>query len=56
MKMKFDVPDAIPQDRLSRIVWHSIRGWNTPYPAVKRALFTPGSLNLEDDERDEAGR
>jgi len=51
MKMRFDVPDAAPSDRLNRILWHQVRGWNTRYPGVKRAAFAPLSLELEDDER-----
>ena len=51
MKMRFDVPDAAPSDRLNRILWHQVRGWKTPYPGVKRGAFTPLSLELDDDER-----
>ena len=51
MKMRFDVPDAAPSDRLNRILWHQVRGWKTPYPGVKRAAFAPLSLELDDDER-----
>ena len=51
MKMRFEVPDAAPSDRLNRILWHQVRGWKTPYPGVKRAAFTPLSLELDDDER-----
>lgn len=51
MKMRFDVPDAAPSDRLNRILWRQVRGWKTPYPGVKRAAFAPLSLELDDDER-----
>ncbi|MCC6859071.1 MAG: bifunctional YncE family protein/alkaline phosphatase family protein [Bryobacterales bacterium] len=50
-RMNFDVPDAAPTERLNRIVWHSLRGWNVPYPAPKRAVFAPLSLDLDDEER-----
>jgi hypothetical protein len=51
MKMRFDVPDAAPTERLNRILWHAARGWATPYPGVRRAAFAPLSLDLDDDER-----
>jgi len=51
MKMRFDVPDAAPSERLNRILWHSVRGWNTPYPAVRRAAFAPLSLDVDDNDR-----
>lgn len=54
MKMRFDVPDAAPTDKLNRILWGQVRGWNVPYPKVKRGMFTPLSAELEDDEREEA--
>ena len=54
MRMRFAVPDAAPTDRLNRILWHVQRGWQTPYPGVKQALFAPLSTDLEDDEREEA--
>jgi DNA-binding beta-propeller fold protein YncE len=38
-KMDFSVYDRIDEDALNRILWHSIKGANTPYPApVRRAL------------------
>src|SRR5262249_40176765 len=35
-RMRFDIPDAAPSDRLNRILWHEEKGWNRPYPGVKR--------------------
>jgi YVTN family beta-propeller protein len=52
-KMRFDVPDAAPTDRLNAILWGVTRGWTTPYPAVRRAVFTPPAVDLTDDEREE---
>ena len=52
-RMRFDVPDAAPSDELNRILWHDVRGWRTPYPAVRHALFFPMSVDLSDDEREE---
>jgi len=50
-KMRWDVPDAVPSDRLNRILWHATRGWNTPFPGTRQAVFAPLSLDLDDDER-----
>jgi YVTN family beta-propeller protein len=52
-RMRFDIPDAAPTDRLNRILWHEARGWQTPFPGVRRALFFPLSRDLADDEREE---
>ena len=51
MKMRFDVPDAVPTARLNRILWGQIKGWRTPYPGVRTAVFAP--LAVEDDEGDD---
>lgn len=51
MRMRFEVPDAAPTERLNRILWHQVRGWNTAYPGARNAVFAPLSLDLEDDER-----
>jgi hypothetical protein len=53
LKMRFDVPDAAPTERLNRIVWGLVRGWERPYPAVRKAVFTPFAVDLDDDEREE---
>jgi hypothetical protein len=50
-KMRFDVPDAAPTDKLNRILWHDVRGWNVAYPGVKRAVFAPLSVDIDDDDR-----
>jgi len=52
-RMRLDVPDAAPSDLLNRILWHDARGWDTPFPGVRRSLFFPLSLDLADDEREE---
>jgi YVTN family beta-propeller protein len=52
-RMRFDAPDAAPSERLNRILWHDARGWKTPYPAVKRSLFFPLSIDIADEDRDE---
>ena len=52
-RMRFDVPDAAPTERLNRILWGMVKGWKAPYPGVRRAAFTPLGTDLEDDEREE---
>ncbi|MBS1877171.1 MAG: bifunctional YncE family protein/alkaline phosphatase family protein [Acidobacteria bacterium] len=51
-KMNWSVPDAIPTERLNRIVWGAVKGWQTPYPAVRRAVFAPLALEREEDDDD----
>jgi hypothetical protein len=34
-KMNFSEPDAAPEDLLNRVIWHSVKGYNTPYPTLK---------------------
>jgi hypothetical protein len=52
-RMSFDGPDEAPSDALNRILWHDAKGWGTPYPAVKRSLFFPMSVDIADEDRDE---
>ncbi|MBA3440868.1 MAG: bifunctional YncE family protein/alkaline phosphatase family protein [Pyrinomonadaceae bacterium] len=51
LRMRFDVPDAVPTERLNRILWHQVKGWKTPYPGAKQGVFAPLAVDLEDDER-----
>ncbi|MEP7273996.1 MAG: bifunctional YncE family protein/alkaline phosphatase family protein [Acidobacteriota bacterium] len=51
MKMRFDVPDAAPTETLNRIVWRQVRGKHVPYPRVKRSVFAPMAVELDDDDR-----
>jgi hypothetical protein len=48
---KWKEPDAAPSDRLNRILWHAVRGWNVPYPGTRQAIFAPLSLDIDDDDR-----
>jgi hypothetical protein len=50
-RMNFTVPDAAPSDELNRILWHAARGWDIPYPEVRRGPFlpTPGQLAHKDE-------
>lgn len=52
IRMRFDTPDAAPTQRLNRILWHQVRGWKTPYPGVKRSVFAPLAVDIEDEDRD----
>lgn len=52
LRMRFDVPDAAPTERLNRIVWGLVRGWRQPYPAVRTAAFSPYAVDIEDDDRE----
>jgi hypothetical protein len=49
-KMRWDIPDAVPSDRLNRILWHSTRGWGTSYPGSRRAVFSPLSVDTDNDD------
>jgi hypothetical protein len=51
--MRWDVPDAVPSAQLNRITWHSIKGWDVPYPAAIKAAFSPFQLDDEAPETDE---
>jgi hypothetical protein len=51
--MVFERPDEAPTETLNRILWHDARGWDVPYPAVKRALFFPLSIDIADEDRKE---
>ena len=51
-RMRFDGPDEAPAEALNRILWHDAKGWSTPYPRVKRSLFFPLSVDVDDDDRE----
>jgi hypothetical protein len=34
-RMNFSEPDVAPEDVLNRAVWHSVKGYETPYPAQR---------------------
>lgn len=53
-KFRWDVPDAAPSRELNRILWHSIKGWSTPYPGVRQAVFAP--LEVPEEEGEEEGK
>jgi DNA-binding beta-propeller fold protein YncE len=49
--MNFSAPDTAPMARLNRIIWHSVRGWDTAYPPERRAAFLPTGAGEDEDER-----
>jgi hypothetical protein len=53
-RMRFDGPDEAPSEALNRIIWHTTRGWNAPYPVVRRSWFFPMSRDIEDEDREPA--
>ncbi len=52
-RMNFREPDAAPSDALNVILWHDARGWDVPYPGVRRGLFFPSGVDLSDEERED---
>jgi sugar lactone lactonase YvrE len=54
LRMRWDVPDAVPTARLNRIVWGQIKGWDAAYPGVRTAVFSPMAVGDDDEEDDEA--
>jgi len=50
-RMRWEVPDAAPTERLNRIVWGMIRGWDKPYPQPPQNVFAPLSLDIDDNDR-----
>ena len=34
LQMDFSKPDAAPEEKLNRILWHTAKGWNRHYPRV----------------------
>jgi len=55
-KFKWDVPDAAPSARLNRILWHDTRGWRTPFPGTRNAVFAPMTIENEEEDEDENDR
>jgi len=51
MKMRWNIPDAAPTERLNRILWRQVRGAKTPYPGASHAAFAPLAIDIEDEDR-----
>jgi hypothetical protein len=32
-------------------LWGQVRGWDTPYPGARNAVFAPLTLDIDDDDR-----
>lgn len=45
--MNFNVADATPEDPLNRILWHSIKGDDTPYPGIVGGASTGTNGNSD---------
>ncbi|MEP6495036.1 MAG: alkaline phosphatase family protein [bacterium] len=54
-RMNFKDPDAAPTEKLNRILWHDAKGWDVAYPQVRRSLFFPLAVDVDDDDREEKG-
>jgi YVTN family beta-propeller protein len=56
MQMDFTIPDAVPSDQLNRILWHTAKGWDRPYPERRTGAFFPHTyalkVNRDDDDDD----
>ena len=50
-RMRWEVPDAAPTERLNRILWRQVRGSKTPYPGARHAIFAPLAIDIDDDDR-----
>jgi DNA-binding beta-propeller fold protein YncE len=55
-RMRFDMPDAAPTERLNRILWGVVKGWDKPYPGVRKGAFSPLSIDVEDEDRERRER
>jgi YVTN family beta-propeller protein len=53
LKMNFRDPDSAPTHKVNRMIWASIRGWDSPYPQPKRATFMPFAPPDDDEDDDE---
>lgn len=54
MELPLDDIDRADEDTLNRILWHSVKGYDTPYPKLARRRDIghqawPGAAELEDD-------
>jgi hypothetical protein len=50
MRMNFRIPDAAPTEKVNRMIWASVRGWDVPYPAAKRGAFLPSAPDGDEDD------
>ena len=50
-KMNFDVPDSAPSAKLNEVIWKSVKGPNSPMPAIRHEVI-PESAQDADDVKD----
>jgi len=55
LRMNFKIPEAVPTEKLNRILWRDARGTKTPYPKVSQALFTLPSYETDDGKEESNG-
>jgi YVTN family beta-propeller protein len=55
-RMDWSDYDRIDEDRLNRILWHSLKGRNVPYPAPVRSIVTPASPDVPASHADADGQ
>jgi hypothetical protein len=48
--MNFLIPDAAPAQMVNRMIWASVRGWASPYPAARKGAFLPAGPGSGDDD------
>ena len=41
------MPGRPAYERLNRILWGTIKGWNIPYPGARRSVFSPLAVGVE---------
>src|SRR5262245_6910437 len=41
LRMDFSEPDNAPEDLLNRAIWHSVKGYDTPYPRMQSGSCVP---------------
>ncbi len=61
LRQRWDLPDAVNDDELNRIVWHATKGVDAPYPAEWAGAHGRGLKNLHlkldpDGRDDDSGR
>jgi YVTN family beta-propeller protein len=51
LKMEWNLPDRAPAGKLNRILWADAKGYQVKYPALKRSIFAPMAMDVDDDDR-----
>ena len=53
MAMNWDEVDVQPWPELNRILWHSIKGEDVPYPEIRHTRYAMGVRAMEDEDEGE---